>query len=167
MPQQQYTIHQLRYLSNTVLYALSARPLVDSRPDNPDNRYRFTASPVPKAAPTGTTIPETTRMLAISPEHAGLELPMTGVLLYRTQILEWIHDKDTHLVDSLDHAITQVRIAKTHQVPLPKLWHPVGHTNNGWFCRANYAIHSKVRGAALELLDLAIQAGNVKAVGRG
>ena|SRR5690625_759502 len=159
-----YDTHQLRFLSNTVLAALASRPLTDTRPDNPDHRFRITSSPVPRVD-AGTTIEETRRFIAISPAHTGLNLPLTGILITLAQLQTWAASAPKREAHALDRAISLTWQARNAGDPPPLLWHPVGHSSNGWYCRPNPSMPAAARAASLDLLTLAQLAGNVKPVG--
>lgn len=166
MPKQLYTIHQLRLLSNTVLHALSTRPLADTRPDQADRRFRVTASSPGAPGITSTLIPETRRMLAINPGHDGLGLPITGILITQAQLDQW-QDKASHTRQaSLHRAVKKTSQAKRNGLTVPAPWHPLLHPTEGWICITNPAFTNQTRSACLELLNIAIEAGNVRPVGR-
>lgn len=159
-----YTRHQKRFVANTVLYALHNRRLIDVRPENPENRLVIIG-----ATPTGRkpdTIDETIRYMASTEGHKGLKVPITGVLILESQLMTWLRaHEDPRMGYDLDQALALCRSVQSNFVPLPRVWDPVNHPVNGWHTRENPVFGPRVRKACLELLDIALAAGNVKELG--
>lgn len=158
-----YSQHQKRFVANVVLHALHNRRLVDVRPENPENRLTIIG-----ATPTGRkpdTIDETIRYMASTEGHKGLRVPITGVLILQSQLGEWLKEHDGRMGYELDQALALCRSIQSNFAPLPRVWDPVNHPVNGWHTRENPAFGPRVRKACLELLDIAMAAGNVKELG--